>query len=359
MPIQYQQTTDREIHEQVRVKHKPFIHQLQALGFAEYSFFGETVQAFGFIPLGVLGVLGALIALFKEVSKIESNLDVTIFNVVMASREYATYAGPFGLGTKFYTSFTDGSCIISANFETPAINDEKEKLYKFARTESIASTWSGHKKWVEKLCSEGKQKVEHLSFADYLTLIQREDNYMLRIKNRTVLGDAGSMFNSTIISASLFAAVALMFWFLPRLVHSLYPSCWFVRNADKPSLLIILLLIPALLALSWFLARFQQTPFTVDGVGTRFFGQSPSADSSGYISTKWLVVVLLPLIPVRSHLIVEEDVPGQRQAGYSMRPLEKLHWEQIRETAWRSTLGYLIFVLLLASFGIWAFRECM
>jgi hypothetical protein len=72
MPIQYQQTTDREIHEQVRIKHKPFIHQLQALGFSEYSFFGETVQAFGFIPLGVLGVLGTLIALFKEVSKIES-----------------------------------------------------------------------------------------------------------------------------------------------------------------------------------------------------------------------------------------------------------------------------------------------
>jgi hypothetical protein len=185
MPIRYQQTTDREIHDQVRIKHKSFIHQLQALGFVEYSFFGETVQAFGFIPLGLLGFLGALIALFKEVARVERNLDVTLFNVVMASREYATYAGPFGLGVKFYTSFTDGTCIISANFDTPAIQDEKEKLYKFARIESIASTWLGHRKWVEKLCSEGNQKVEHLSFADYLTLMQREDDYMLRIKNGT------------------------------------------------------------------------------------------------------------------------------------------------------------------------------
>lgn len=39
MPILYQQTTDGEIHEQVRIKHKPFIQQLQTLGFVEYSFF--------------------------------------------------------------------------------------------------------------------------------------------------------------------------------------------------------------------------------------------------------------------------------------------------------------------------------
>jgi hypothetical protein len=355
MSIKYQQTTDKEIHDQVRKKHQAAIHELKSLGFEEYSFFGETVQALGFNPLGFTGFLGTLVALFNEVAKVEGNLDVTIFNVAMAHRDSATYAGPFGLGVKFYTSFTDGTCIISANFDTPAIQDEKEKLYKFAKAETITSAWLSHQTRVEKLYAEGKQKIEHLSFADYLRLSQREDAYLLRIKNRTEKSDLISLF----ISFSLAAAVMLMFWLLPRIVHDLYPTCWFVRNVNTPSIPLILLLVPACAALSWFLARFQEQPFTVDGIGTKLFGRSPAPDSRGYISTKWLVVVFLPLLPVRSYQIIDEQNTRQNQTRYLMKPLERLHWEQIKETIWKSTLGYIVFILLLASFGIWSFRECM
>ena len=187
MPINYQPTTDSEIQDRVRKKHQSAIHELRRLNFTEYAFFGETVQALGFSPLGLAGVLGALVALFKEVATIERNLDITVFNVLMASRQDAAYAGPFGLGVKFYTSFTDGTCVISANFESPAIHDEMAKLYKFAAHQTIASAWLDHKEKVEKLCREGKQKVEHLSFAGFLQLVQREDDYMLRIKNHTIL----------------------------------------------------------------------------------------------------------------------------------------------------------------------------
>lgn len=178
---------------------------------------------------------------------------------------------------------------------------------------------------------------------------------MLKIKNRTEQSNLISPF----ISLSLFAAVMLMFWLLPRIVHSLYPTCWFVRNVNKPSIPLILLLIPACLALSWVLARAQDQPFTMDGIGTKLVGRYPSPDSQGYISTKWLVVVFLPLIPVRSYQILDEQSSGPFQIRYILRPLEKLHWEQIKGTLWKSLLGYIVFVLLLASFGIWAFRECM
>jgi hypothetical protein len=170
MPITYQQTADREIHDRVRNKHWLAINELKRLNFEEFYFFGETVGALGFSPLGLSGFFGMLIALFNEVAKIESNLSVSVFNVVMASKEYATYACPFGLGVKFYTGFTDGTSVISANFESPAINDEKEKLYKFAAPQTLVSTWLDHKKWVDKLCLEGKQKMDHLSFAGYLHL---------------------------------------------------------------------------------------------------------------------------------------------------------------------------------------------
>lgn len=183
MPIDYQQTTDLEIHDKVRRKRHAVMDELKQLGFKEHGFYGETVHAFGFDPLGVAGVLGMLIALFKEVSRVERNLDVTIFNVVMSSREYRTYAGPFGLGVKFYTLFDDGTFIISTNFDTPAIQDKSERIHKVARAGSVSSCWAYHRQWVDGLSAEGKQKIEHLSVSEFLRLSQREDGYLMKMQN--------------------------------------------------------------------------------------------------------------------------------------------------------------------------------
>src|SRR4030095_5158297 len=141
MPITYQQTDDQKIHERVRRKHEVIIHELKNLRFGEYYFFGETVGSLGFSPFGCSGFFGMLVALFAEVTKIERNLGITLFNIVMGSSHYATYACPFGLGVKFYTGFTDGTCIITANFKTPPIQDEQGKLYKFAMTQSVGDAW--------------------------------------------------------------------------------------------------------------------------------------------------------------------------------------------------------------------------
>jgi hypothetical protein len=52
MSIQYQQTTDKEIHDRVRQRRQTAIYELKQLNFEEYSFFGETIQALGLSPLG-------------------------------------------------------------------------------------------------------------------------------------------------------------------------------------------------------------------------------------------------------------------------------------------------------------------
>jgi len=183
MPITYEQTMEKEIHDRVRRKHRTILAELRGLNFTEYYFFGETVGMLGFSPLGCSGFFGMLVALFNEVTKIESNLGITLFNVVMGSRESATYASPFGLGVKFYTGFTDGTCVITGNFDSPAIHDRLEKLYKVAMPQSVAAAWSNHKELVDAFSAEGKQKSEPLSFAGYLKLVQREDAYMIKRKN--------------------------------------------------------------------------------------------------------------------------------------------------------------------------------
>ena len=360
MAIEYQQATDKEMQDRVRQKYKATIHKLKFLNFEELCFFSETIPAFG-LSTGPLGMLGVIAALPNEVSKVERNFSASLFFILMVSREYDTYVAPFGLGVKFYTSFTDGTLVITANFDSPPINDDREKLYKFAQASPIESAWKYHQSQVEHLLAAGKQRRYLLSFHDFVSLTKQEDAYMLKPKfaARAITSDIPSTIFSGVVSVSLFAGVALMFWSLPRIVHELYPACWFVRNVDKPPLLINFLLIPACIVLSWLLARIQKTPFTIDGVGTRFFGRSPSSDSHGYISTKWLAIIMVPILPVRSYEIIEENLDGLQKMPYLINPLEKLNWAQIRETIGKSIIGYFIFALLLFGFGAWALRECL
>lgn len=186
MPINYQQTMDQEIMNRVRKRHQQSLQALKRLSFDEYAFFGETVQAFGFSPMGLAGVFGMFVAIFNEVTKVDWNLDVTIFNMVMASRQESAYSAPFGLGVKFYTGFSDGTCVISANFESQSIHDDGQKIYKFVGAQTIESAWANHKNRVDAFGAQGKQKIEHLSFAGFLQLTQREDNYMLQQNNSLV-----------------------------------------------------------------------------------------------------------------------------------------------------------------------------
>ena len=85
-----------------------------------------------------------LVALPFEVSRIGRNLRASIFFLLLVSRECDTYVSPFGLGLKFYTSFTDGTCVITGNFNSQAINDDREKLYKSAQPCSIEEAWQQH-----------------------------------------------------------------------------------------------------------------------------------------------------------------------------------------------------------------------
>ena len=343
MPITYQQIADKELQDQVRRKHWTSISELKRLNFEEFYFFGETVQALGFSPLGLAGFFGTLIALFNEVAKVEGNLNVSVFNVVMASRKNATYACPFGLGVKFYTSFTDGTCIVSANFDTPAINDGKEKLYKIAVPRTVAAAGMDHQRWVNKLILEGKQLNEHLSFVGYLKLAQQEDSYMLKIKNKTITRDLASTAVSTIVSISLLVGVVYLFLVLASLIQALYPACLIVSEKTPFSRMVLLAL--GCIAASWILARVQRNMFTINGVGTKLFGRSSSPDLQGYISTKWLTLII-PILPVRSYQIIGEYSNDQDNSYYSMIPLEKLNWAQIKTTIREWMVGYIIFALI-------------
>jgi hypothetical protein len=84
------------------------------------------------------------------------------------------------------------------------------------------------------------------------------------------------------------------------------------------------------LLVSWLLSSFDHHMATVNLCGTKLYGRTQIP--SGYISTKWLVIGGLPIIPVQSYEIVAES-PAGMGTSYVLAPREQLEWGQIARTA--------------------------
>ncbi len=172
MRVAYQQTTQSEIVSRVRDRYASEIALLKDMGFAELCFYTEAM-----FPLSLLLLFPVVLLMRaqKEVIQIQSPLRIAVCCPILVAREYATYAVMMGYGVKFYTNFTDGTGLISANFPSLDILDLKGKLYKYAAPQPIESAWRLHLDRTESLKAEGKQVRNRIGFEDFVELSARED----------------------------------------------------------------------------------------------------------------------------------------------------------------------------------------
>jgi hypothetical protein len=162
--VKYEQGTGEQIEEKVRSKYREAISVLTRIGFDELCFYSETHPFFG-LSLGLTGLIGNLVVLFKEVTKIRGFLSISAFYPLLVSKEYATYVQVFSLGVKFYTHFTDETNLISQNFR---------------ECRSIEAAWEFHRATVDRLRSEGKKSKDNICFENFVQISTREDGYLLR-----------------------------------------------------------------------------------------------------------------------------------------------------------------------------------
>ncbi|SRR6266498_3548927 len=119
-----------------------------------------------------------------------------------------------------------------------------------------------------------------------------------------------------------------------------------------------ILLILACLGFAWVLAYKSKNLGTINGVGTRLIGNQKTPN--GYVATKWLVFMFLPMLPVRSYEIFREQQGIsnglQERTYYSMQALPQLAKDQIIATFKKSLILYLLIIALfvgLALSGTW------
>jgi hypothetical protein len=290
---------------------------------------------------------------------------------LMVSRKDATYVSVPNLGTSFFTVFLNGTCLVSLTYAGIEIHDENQKLYKISKPRSIQAAWKDHQQQMEKFCAEGKATKDYLNVADYFSLVLRVDDYALhhRVKVSKAPGEETSIFTlltSTIGAIIIFFGIFMSFFFALTFVDDvmsyIYPDCWVVKGLHSDSLLLHFLAIPGCMAIGWFFARLQNKPFLINGMGTQFYETEPVENAHKYISTKWLVCLGVPLIPVQSYLVTQEVIQFQKTATYTFQPVKALNWKQVKEICRKARVRYIIMasVIVLITIGLiaWPMAKC-
>jgi hypothetical protein len=172
MNVEYRQDNNPELMGETRKRFVDEIGQLRSFGFAEYCCYTELLPKYS----AITNLLTYLLAkLNHEIIRIELPLRIAMSQPILVHREQGAYALVFGLGVKFYTLFTDGTGLITANFPSQPIQDMQLKLYKFAEARSIADGWQAHLTEIASLQKMGRQVDERIDFENYVLISRREE----------------------------------------------------------------------------------------------------------------------------------------------------------------------------------------
>ncbi len=167
-----------------------------------------------------------------------------------------------------------------------------------------------------------------------------------------------------IIFFALFGAFFGVFFLPANIIHHLLFDACTIGYGKEPdmkiSLFVNVLIIILGLAISWFWATKFENIGTLNGIGTKLVGSEKSL--KGYVATKWLVLLFLPIIPIKSYEVFDEQ-PGisaglNQRTYYSLHPLPELAKNQIKETYRKSIIWYLLIVLAIISITFIGTQKC-
>jgi len=106
-----------------------------------------------------------------------------------------------------------------------------------------------------------------------------------------------------------------------------------------------ILVIVASLYISWLLASKSENMETINGIGARLVANHKMPGK--YIATKWLVLMYLPILPIKSYEVFGEQQGQYFKTYYSMRPLNQLAEDEISETRKKFAFWYWLLASIL------------
>ncbi len=86
--------------------------------------------------------------------------------------------------------------------------------------------------------------------------------------------------------------------------------------------------------------------FSVNGIGTTYYGKSDEWPDGSYVKTLWLVFAFIPILPLRSIRVYEEAVESGSRTRYRAVSV-RLHLRQVVSTYGVAIGALAVFIALI------------
>ena len=168
----YTEITNKGIQARLDKRYAEASNALQYLGFNHLAYCQEDHGPYSALKHS----LAALLAMHKkEILLINWPFRLSLANVLMAAESPPTIALCMGLGVKFYTSFYDGTVMISSDFSSRSVPQIGSKIIRLPSQGNLTDTWKEHKTKALAIAEEMEFLSERMTFGDYVLMSSFEE----------------------------------------------------------------------------------------------------------------------------------------------------------------------------------------
>jgi hypothetical protein len=169
--VDYVQIVSPALDQKVRARHQAATAELARLGFGYFCSYGEAFSAFRLLLL--FPVIVILAMLWKrEVVRLRQGTKIQTCHPLWTAGDNSTYADVSALGVKFYTAFTEGPFLVSANDESD--NSEGPVMTKRCHVASASAIWAEHRSAIEAFEASGRRVDRRIDFRTFADMSRRE-----------------------------------------------------------------------------------------------------------------------------------------------------------------------------------------
>jgi len=172
----YQEISDPKLEARVRTRYSREIASLEGLGFQVLPSCLESQGRFSAIwqfPVLLLTLPK------KEILVFPRPLRLAVANALLWRKDPPTIALCMGMGVKLYSSFRDGTLLITPTFQSYAVPVPGSSIIKPAASSTINEAWAAHRETVKNLEASKGGVREISTFGDYVALSHQEEDRSL------------------------------------------------------------------------------------------------------------------------------------------------------------------------------------
>ena len=168
--IRHTEISFSEFDTRIRARYQSSIDELSRLGFEYLCSDAESFSLFRlFLVIPALVILGMKAERFPMEVR---GLSILVGYPVLISRDRSTLANPDGKNVKFFSTFRDGTMLVSGNYDDPTTRGPG--IVRAFGKASIPEAWERHQAKIQEL-EAGANRVDRQGSHESYAAMQRRD----------------------------------------------------------------------------------------------------------------------------------------------------------------------------------------